>query len=246
MIGFVDGEQSRASRVRKLPGASSTNHHAAGHANGVRIRSYREGDRKAIHRLCCETGFLGAPIDDVFQDRDLFAALFARPYLDYEPEWALVAEAQDQVIGYLLGSVCKDFGKARLRSDIRTACKMMFRLATGRYARHPRSRQFVRWVLAAGFWEQPKHPKDAAHLHFNIDKHYRGRGLCLRLWEVHEERLKSAGVQHCYGAFFSYPQRRPESVYVRYGFSVFDRRTTTLFAPEFREPVECVCVHKRL
>jgi ribosomal protein S18 acetylase RimI-like enzyme len=246
MIGFADGEQSRASGLRELNGASSRNHHANGHVNGVRIRNYWESDRQAIHRLCCDTGFLGSPIDAVFQDRDLFAALFARPYLDQEPEWALVAEAQGQVIGYLLGSVGKDFELARLRGDVQTACQMVFRLATGRYARHPRSRQFIRWVLAAGFWEQPKHPRDAAHFHFNIDKRYRGRGLGRRLWKVYEERLHSAGVQECYGAFFSWPQRRPESAYARYGFTVFDRRHTTLFAPEVAEPVECVCMHKRL
>jgi len=246
MIGFADGEQSRASGLRELNGASPNNHPANGHAHGVRIRNYWESDRKAVHQLCCDTGFLGSPIDHVFQDRELFAALFARPYLDQEPEWALVAEAHGQVVGYLLGSIGKDFELARLRGDIQTACQMVFRLATGRYARHRRSRQFVRWVLASGFWEQPKHPKDAAHFHFNIHKHYRGRGLGRRLWKVYEERLHSAGVKQCYGAFFSCPQRRPESVYARYGFTVFDRRQTTLFAPEVRDPVECVCMHKRL
>jgi hypothetical protein len=34
--------------------------------------------------------------------------------------------------------------------------------------------------------------------------------------------------------------------YARYGFEVFDRRRTTLFEPEIREPVEVVCVCKSL
>ena len=37
------------------------------------IRSYRATDRGAVRRLCCQTGFLGDPIDPVYQDHELFA-----------------------------------------------------------------------------------------------------------------------------------------------------------------------------
>jgi hypothetical protein len=37
------------------------------------IRSYRASDREAVRELCCETGFLGEPIDPVYEDRQLFA-----------------------------------------------------------------------------------------------------------------------------------------------------------------------------
>ncbi len=124
----------------------------------VRIRPYRKSDRVEICRLCCETGFLGKPVDPMFQDRELFADLFTRPYLDYEPEWTFVAEADRQVVGYLLGSVRRDFELVLLRSGLRTTAKMLLRLASGRYARHARSRRFIRWLLTAGFREQPKHP----------------------------------------------------------------------------------------
>src|ERR1700728_1435631 len=82
----------------------------------VRIRPYRETDRRAICRLCCETGFLGGPVDTIFQDRELFADLFTRPYLDDGPEWVFVAEARKQVVGYVLGSVGPRFGLVLLRS----------------------------------------------------------------------------------------------------------------------------------
>lgn len=212
----------------------------------VRIRHYRKADREAFCRLCCETGFLGSPVDPLFLDRELFADLFTRPYLDYEPEWVFVAEIQGEVVGYLLGSVCKHFNLVLLRSGLRTAVKMLLRLARGRYAQHPRSRQFIRWLLTAGMWEQPKHPQNAAHLHIQIDKRYRGRGIGRLLWEQYEKELRAVGMTQCYGAFFSYPQRRPEVAYSHYGFTVFDRRRTTMFQPEILEPVEVVCVCKRL
>ncbi|HWI57368.1 MAG TPA: GNAT family N-acetyltransferase [Bacillota bacterium] len=212
----------------------------------ARIRPYQEADRPAICQLCCETGFLGNPVDPLFQDRQLFADLFTKAYLDYEPEWALVAEVDGRLIGYLLGSVSRHFDLLLMRSGFETTLKMCWRLATGRYAQHPRSRQFIRWLLTAAFREQPSHPAGAAHLHFDLERHFRGRGIGRRLWEVYEQKLQGAGVTRCYGAFFSHSKRRPEAAYARYGFSVFDRRRTTIFEPELTGLVEVVCVQKQI
>jgi hypothetical protein len=66
----------------------------------------------------------------------------------------------------------------------------------------------------------------------------------LKLWQDYEQRLRAARIQKCYGSFFSYPGRRPELVYARYGFTVFDRRRTSLFEPEMADPMEVVCVAK--
>ncbi|MGZ4973570.1 MAG: GNAT family N-acetyltransferase [Limisphaerales bacterium] len=212
----------------------------------IRIRGYAPKDRNAIRNLCCETGYFGNPVDTLFQDRELFADLFTNAYLDYEPEWGLVAESNGSVIGYLLGSVATNFDSLQMRSGFQTTTKMLLRLAAGKYSSHPRSRQFIRWLLFSGYWEQPKHPPNAAHLHFDLDQNYRGRGIGFRLWHEYEKRLKAAGVKHCYGAFFSHSKRRPETAYARYGFSVYDRRHTTMFQPEVMDPVEVVCVSKQL
>ncbi len=210
------------------------------------IRSYRPADRAAIRRLCCDTGYLGNPVDDLFQDRELFADLFTNAYLKYQPGWALVAEADGRVVGYLLGAVSPYFEVFLMRCGFVTTIKMVLRLLAGRYSRHAPSRRFVGWLLTSGYREQPKHPPDAAHLHCDLEREFRGRGVMRRLWEVYEERLRRFGVTRCYGAFFSHPRRRPEAVYARYGFSVFDRRRTSLFEPAISDPVEVVCVQKSI
>lgn len=212
----------------------------------VQIRGYTSGDREGIRKLCCETGYLGKPVDTFFQDRELFADLFTKAYLDHQSEWGLVAEANGRVVGYLLGSVASNFDLLQIRSGFQTTAKMVLRMAAGKYSGHPRSRRFIRWLLLSGFWEQPKHPRNAAHLHFDLDENYRARGIARRLWKEYETRLKTAGVKHCYGAFFSHPKRRPELAYARYGFEVYDRRRTTMFEPEIMDPVEVVCVSKQL
>jgi ribosomal protein S18 acetylase RimI-like enzyme len=247
VVRFVNGTAAAgASETARVLDEFPINHHAVCVDKTARIRPYGEADREAIRRLCCDTGYLGGPVEALFQDRELFADLFTRPYLDHAPEWALVAEVDGGLVGYLLGATSRHFDLMLMRSGFRTASKMLFRLATGRYAHHARSERFVRWLLTAGFWEQPKHPANAAHLHWDIAKGFRGRGICRRLWDVYEKRLRAAGVRQCYGSLFSYRKRRPEWVYARYGFQVFDRKPTTLFQPEIADPVEVVCVQKPL
>lgn len=224
-----------------------TNGDRTGHnGESVIVRPYRPADRGAIRRICCDTGFLGNPIETIFSDREIFADLFTNPYLDYGDDWAWVAEDGGEVVGYLLGAVSPSFGYRLMYSGFQTTMKLITRAATGCYAGHPRSRHFIRWLLTSGYREQPKHPDNAAHLHLNVERSYRGRGLGLRLWRAFEQQLGTADVRNCYGAFFSRPRRRPEAVYSKLGFSVFDRKATTIFQPEISEPIEIVCVHRKV
>lgn len=52
----------------------------------LKVRPYLPSDRQAVRSICCETGFMGNPIDPVFTDRDAFADFFTRYYTDYEPD----------------------------------------------------------------------------------------------------------------------------------------------------------------
>lgn len=227
-------------------GALHANGHSASHDDEhVIIRHYKPEDRAAIRSICCDTGFLGNPIEAIFSDREVFADLFTNAYLDYGANSAWVADDGGRVVGYLLGAISSSFNYTLMYSGFQTTMKMITRAAKGCYSGHPRSRHFIRWLLTSGYREQPKHPGNAAHLHLNVEKTHRGHGLGLRLWRAFEQQLESAGVRNCYGAFFSRPRRRPEAAYSRLGFSVFDRKATTIFQPEVIEPVEVVCVHRK-
>src|SRR5204863_9697066 len=68
------------------------------------IRKLQPGDRARIRELCCETGFLGNPIDPVFEDRELFADYLTAYYTDWEPESSFVLLVNGEIRGYLLGS----------------------------------------------------------------------------------------------------------------------------------------------
>jgi hypothetical protein len=68
------------------------------------IRSYRDSDRAAVRRLCCQTGFLGDPIDPVYEDRELFADFLTTYYTDHEPESCLHLEVDRENPGYHNGT----------------------------------------------------------------------------------------------------------------------------------------------
>src|ERR1041385_5723193 len=68
------------------------------------IRGYRSSDREAVRKLCCDTGFLGEPIDPVYQDRELFADFFTTYYTDHAPESCFLLEVDGEISGSLLGS----------------------------------------------------------------------------------------------------------------------------------------------
>ena len=106
------------------------------------IRSYRASDREAVRWLCCQTGFLGEPIDPVYEDHELFADFLTTYYTDHEPESSFVLELEGEICGYLLGSRPPLFNQLYA---FQQNLVLGFR-ALLRYRRYnDRSRQFVRW-----------------------------------------------------------------------------------------------------
>src|ERR1700759_2701247 len=68
------------------------------------IRPYKHADRAVVRAICADTGFLGQPIDPVFEDRELFADYLTSYYTDAEPESTFVCELEGEVKGYVMGS----------------------------------------------------------------------------------------------------------------------------------------------
>ena len=129
------------------------------------IRSYRASDRAGVRRLCCQTGFLGEPIDPVYEDRQLFADFLTTYYTDHEPESSFVLEADGEIRGYLLGS------RRPLQNQLYALYQnvWLFFRALARYFRYnERSRRFIRWTLVHGWREVPAAPRRVPHFHINL------------------------------------------------------------------------------
>jgi hypothetical protein len=208
------------------------------------IRSYRPSDRAEVRRLCCETGFLGEPIDPVYGDRALFADFLTTYYTDWEPESSFVVEGQDgELCGYLLGS------RKPLRNQLYAFWQnvSLFFKVIGRYPRYnERSRRFIRWTVMHGWREVPARPRRVPHFHINLLPEARKMSTTRALMSAYLSYLYRCGEKRVYGQIVTFESRRGEKMFERYGFSVLNRGEITKYKALYPESVYLSTVVKNL
>jgi hypothetical protein len=209
----------------------------------IRIRKYRAGDRETVRWLCCETGFLGQPIDPVFQDRTLFADFLTGYYLDREPESAFVMEVDGEVRGYLLG--CRYPLRNQMHNFLQNVG--MFFVMWARYLKYnAASRRFAHWIVLNGWREVPAAPRRTAHFHINLLPDARSIAGTRLLIDAFLDYLRECGEKRVYGQMVSFANRRGEKMFRRYGFRVLDRMEITKYRALHPEPVYLCTVVKDL
>lgn len=196
-----------------------------------------------VRRLCCETGFLGNPIDPVFEDRELFADFLTGYYTDWEPESAFVLEVDGEVKGYLLGS--RRPTRQQLYNIYQNAG--LFLKGILRYPRYnAASRRFVHWILGYGWREVPAAPRRAAHFHINLLPEARNVATTRALMDAYLNYLHEHGVKRVYGQMVTFESRRGAKMFERYGFRVLNRSEISKYKNLHPEPVFLCTVIKNL
>jgi hypothetical protein len=192
------------------------------------IRPYRPEDRAVLRAICADTGFLGRPIDPVFEDRELFADYLTSYYTDVEPESTFVCELNGEVKGYLMGS---RFPKRKARYETRLlpvlALRGLWRYFTRPY--NAATRRYVRWILTQARRENPFTPPDIPHFHFNIRPEARSVAATRELVDTFLQYLCDRGEKQVYAQVVTYESRRGDRMFARYGFRVIDEREVTKY-----------------
>jgi hypothetical protein len=212
-------------------------------ASQYSIRSYQASDRGAVRKLCCETGFLGDPIDPVFQDRELFADFLTTYYTDHEPESSFVLEIDGEIRGYLLGS------RKPLQHQVYAFAHtvLLFFRALRRYRGYnARSRKFVRWVIGLGWHEVPAAPRSVPHFHINLLPDARKVSTTRALMSSYLNYLYRFGERRVYGQIVTFENRRGEKLFERYGFKVLNRAEITKWKAFYPKSVYLSTVIKTL
>lgn len=207
------------------------------------IRSYRASDRAAVRRLCCQTGFLGEPIDPVYEDHELFADFLTTYYTDKEPESSFVLEVEGEIAGYLLGS------RKPLRSQFYSFRQnfWLFIRALCRYSGYnQRSRRFIRWMISHGWREVPAAPRRTPHFHINLQPDARKMSTTRALISAYLSYLYRCGENRVYGQIVTFESRRGEKMFERYGFKVMNRAEITKYKAFYPESVYLSTVIKNL
>lgn len=209
----------------------------------ISIRPFRSSDRDIVRHLCCETGFLGNPVDPIFEDREVFADFLTVYYTDAEPESSFVLEMDGLVKGYLLGA--RDHArmkKFQTRHFIGVLPKVLIR-----YPGYNRAtKKYLHWLATRGWRETPEAPADTAHFHINLLPEARKVSTTRHLIDAFLLYLRNAGEKRVYGQMVSVGERRGERMFERYGFRLMNRKEVTKFKDIQAEPVYLCTVVKDL
>jgi hypothetical protein len=211
--------------------------------SGISIRPYAPRDREAVRHLCCETGFLGKPIDPIFEDRELFADYLTAYYTDIEQESSFVLEQDGIVKGYLLGS------RRPLRQQWHSFFHniRLFAVGLARYRRyHQETRDFIHWILKNSWREVPAAPRKTAHFHFNVLPEAQSFAGTHTLLNAYFEYLKACGEKAVFGQMVTFESRRGTKVLERFGFRVLEKKEITKYRDRYPEAVYLTTAIKQL
>jgi GNAT superfamily N-acetyltransferase len=208
---------------------------------GATVRKYSPADRAAARRICYETGLMGDSIDPYFGCLDLFADFWTLYYTDYEPESTFVAEADGQVIGYLMG--CTDT-KVQQRIQKREIMpRIRRRLMTFGYRVDRRFLSFM-WRQLRSTWRgELAHGEEEyimdypAHLHMNLAEGYRSGGIGSMLLSAYLDYLRTSNVTGLHLGTTSY-NKLAVPFYKKWGFQIAARYPLTLYEGIIPEKVE--------
>jgi ribosomal protein S18 acetylase RimI-like enzyme len=210
---------------------------------GIVVRKFDFRDRDAVRFLCCQTGFLGKPIDPVFEDRELFADYLTSYYTDVEPESCFVLEQNGRVVGYLLGSR-RPF-RQQLHSFVLNI--RLFLKGMSRYRGYNRAtRDFIGWILRNSWREVPAAPRRTAHFHFNVLPEAQSVAGTSAMMNAYFDYLRENGERAVFGQMVTFESRRGAKVLERYGFRVLEKREITKWRDKHPEPVYLTTVIKQL
>jgi hypothetical protein len=198
----------------------------------ISVRPYQPADREVVRRICADTGFLGNPIDPVFEDRELFVDYLTGYYLRAEPDATLVCLVDGEVRGYLMGSRRPLLHQAyHAFSNAWVAVNAIYRCFRRPYG--PASRAFLRWVALNGWREVPAAPRRTPHFHINLLGDARSMKHTRLLIQSFLEFLHRGGHRRVYGQMVTYESRRTRELFERYGFEVVDRVEVTKYRKSF-------------
>jgi len=197
----------------------------------------------AVRNLCCDTGYLGQPIDPVFEDRELFADYLTAYYTDIEPEAAFVLEHHGVIKGYLLGS--RRPARQKFFNFFQNA--QLFAKGMVRYRRYkPATREFIRWILRDSRKEVPPAPRRTSHFHFNVLPEARNLASTQTMVNLFLDFLRSHGEKEVFGQIVTFESRRGTKVLERFGFRVVERKEITKYRNRYPEPIYLTTVIKKI
>lgn len=162
----------------------------------AKIRPYRPADLDALYDICLKTGDSGADGTHLYEDPRIIGEIFAAPYGVLQPDLAFVAEDDQGVAAYILGTA--DTRAFEARQEVEWWPRLRTVYADPRaISRKDRTMDHWRALHIHYPTDVPQAVVDAApaHLHINLLPRLQGQGMGRALVETWLSAVGAAGAR---------------------------------------------------
>lgn len=158
------------------------------------VRSARPEDRAGAYHVCLKTGDHGRDGEPFYrEDPEALGRIYVGPYLDFEPELALVIEDAAGLCGYAFGAFDSRAFYARYESEWRPALCARFPAPVGDPALWSRVQQVYHLYHHPDYTTPDPYEAYPSHLHIDLLERAQGRGFGRRMLEEIMGRLRQRG-----------------------------------------------------
>lgn len=150
----------------------------------IKIRQANSNDLDALYLICLKTGDMGSDASQQYLDPKMLGHIYAAPYLKYCPELTFVAEKNDTVLGYCVGTPDTYKFEAILEAEWWPSLRL-------KYPKLDQKTQEI-WSQDERMCQMIHHPETIpqhvvdrapAHLHMNLLPEIQGSGVGASLLE---------------------------------------------------------------
>jgi GNAT superfamily N-acetyltransferase len=159
----------------------------------VTIRSYQPADLDALYDICLVTGASGQDATPLHNDGQLIGHIYAAPYAVLEPAQTFVAEDEEGVAGYIVGTFDTDAFSDRLARDWWPALRE--RYAQPAFEPTEADRNRIATIMRPSPNPAGIVAAYPAHIHMNLRARLRGQGVGMALLRRWIAQAREAGVK---------------------------------------------------
>lgn len=155
------------------------------------LRPYSPEDLDALYRICLETGDGGADASALHNDPQLVGHIYSAPYGVLEPQNVFVAEDDEGVAGYVVGTHDTEAYAARLEREWWPELRQRYADAADLTEA---DRERVETIMKPGHPPAELVATYPAHIHMNLLPRLRGQRVGSRLLDLWIDQARAAGV----------------------------------------------------